>query len=81
MMVFMGIIRIKMEIMNLMKIKIMEGGKMVFLMWEGINRRKKRRKVIKWVNEEGYGVYDVVDGICEGEGRVWERKRKVEDRK
>jgi regulator of sigma E protease len=51
--VFLGILSINLAILNFLPIPILDGGHMVFLLWEGITRRKPSITVINWAHAAG----------------------------
>jgi regulator of sigma E protease len=50
---FLGFLSINLAILNFLPIPILDGGHMVFLLWEGITRRKPSSKVIGWAHGVG----------------------------
>jgi regulator of sigma E protease len=50
---FLGILSINLAIMNFLPIPILDGGHMVFLIWEGVTRRKPSPRVIGWAHAAG----------------------------
>ena len=44
---------INLAILNFLPIPILDGGHMVFLLWEGITRRKPSSRVIGWAHGVG----------------------------
>ncbi len=50
---FLGFLSINLAILNFLPIPILDGGHMVFLLWEGITRRKPSSRVIGWAHGVG----------------------------
>ena len=50
---FLGFLSINLAILNFLPIPILDGGHMVFLLWEGVTRRKPSSKVIGWAHGVG----------------------------
>lgn len=50
---FLGFLSINLAILNFLPIPILDGGHMVFLIWEGITRRKPSSRVIGWAHGVG----------------------------
>jgi regulator of sigma E protease len=50
---FLGFLSINLAILNFLPIPILDGGHMVFLLWEGITRRKPSPRVINWAHAAG----------------------------
>ena len=50
---FLGFLSINLAIINFLPIPVLDGGHMVFLLWEGITRRKPNAKVIGWAHALG----------------------------
>ena len=50
---FLGFLSINLAILNFLPIPILDGGHMVFLLWEGITRRKPNPQVINWAHGIG----------------------------
>lgn len=50
---FLGLLSINLAILNFLPIPILDGGHMVFLLWEGITRRKPSPRVINWAHAFG----------------------------
>lgn len=50
---FLGFLSINLAILNFLPIPILDGGHMVFLLWEGITRRKPSPRVINWAHAVG----------------------------
>jgi len=50
---FLGFLSINLAILNFLPIPILDGGHMVFLLWEGITRRKPSARVINWAHAAG----------------------------
>lgn len=52
--VFLGFLSINLAVINFLPIPVLDGGHMVFLIWEGITRRKPNAKVIGWAHGMGF---------------------------
>ncbi|MFZ9090859.1 MAG: site-2 protease family protein [Planctomycetaceae bacterium] len=50
---FLGFLSINLAILNFLPIPILDGGHMVFLIWEGVTRRKPSITVINWAHAAG----------------------------
>ena len=50
---FLGFLSINLAILNFLPIPVLDGGHMVFLIWEGITRRKPSPRVIGWAHAAG----------------------------
>jgi len=50
---FLGFLSINLAILNFLPIPILDGGHMVFLLWEGVTRRKPNPQVINWAHAIG----------------------------
>lgn len=50
---FLGFLSINLAVINFLPIPVLDGGHMVFLLWEGISRRKPNAKVIGWAHALG----------------------------
>jgi regulator of sigma E protease len=50
---FLGFLSINLAILNFLPIPILDGGHMVFLIWEGITRRKPSVRVVGWAHAAG----------------------------
>lgn len=50
---FLGFLSINLAILNFLPIPVLDGGHMVFLIWEGITRRKPNPRVIGWAHAAG----------------------------
>jgi len=50
---FLGFLSINLAILNFLPIPILDGGHMVFLLWEGVTRRKPSSRVIGWAHAVG----------------------------
>lgn len=50
---FLGFLSINLAILNFLPIPILDGGHMVFLLWEGITRNKPNPQVINWAHAVG----------------------------
>ncbi len=50
---FLGFLSINLAILNFLPIPILDGGHMVFLLWEGITRRKPSPRVVNWAHAFG----------------------------
>ncbi|MFM7040074.1 MAG: RIP metalloprotease RseP [Planctomycetaceae bacterium] len=50
---FLGLLSINLAVLNFLPIPILDGGHMVFLIWEGITRRKPSAKVVGWAHAVG----------------------------
>ncbi|MFN9975459.1 MAG: site-2 protease family protein, partial [Phycisphaerae bacterium] len=55
---FLGYLSINLAIINFLPIPVLDGGHMVFLLWEGISRRKPNAKVIGWAH--GIGIIFII---------------------
>lgn len=55
---FLGYLSINLAILNFLPIPILDGGHMVFLLWEGVTRRKPDSRVINWAH--GFGLIFIV---------------------
>ncbi len=52
-MVFLGLLSINLAVLNFLPIPVLDGGHMVFLIWEGVTRRKPSPQVIGWAHLVG----------------------------
>ncbi|MBL8818758.1 MAG: site-2 protease family protein [Planctomyces sp.] len=52
--VFLGFLSINLAVINFLPIPVLDGGHMVFLLWEGITRRKPSARVIGWAHGMGF---------------------------
>jgi len=52
-MVFLGLLSINLAVLNFLPIPVLDGGHMVFLIWEGVTRRKPSPQVIGWAHAVG----------------------------
>ena len=59
---FLGYLSINLAIVNFLPIPVLDGGHMVFLLWEGISRRKPNAKVIGWAH--GIGIIFIIAGFA-----------------
>jgi regulator of sigma E protease len=50
---FLGFLSINLAILNFLPIPILDGGHMVFLIWEGITRRKPSAQIVGWAHAAG----------------------------
>jgi regulator of sigma E protease len=50
---FLGFLSINLAVLNFLPIPVLDGGHMVFLIWEGISRRKPSPRVIGWAHAIG----------------------------
>lgn len=50
---FLGFLSINLAILNFLPIPILDGGHMVFLLWEGVTRRKPNPQFINWAHAIG----------------------------
>lgn len=50
---FLGFLSINLAILNFLPIPVLDGGHMVFLIWEGITRRKPSPRIIGWAHAAG----------------------------
>jgi len=50
---FLGFLSINLAILNFLPIPILDGGHMVFLIWEGITRRKPSARIVGWAHAAG----------------------------
>jgi regulator of sigma E protease len=50
---FLGLLSINLAVLNFLPIPILDGGHMVFLIWEGITRRKPSAQVVGWAHAVG----------------------------
>lgn len=50
---FLGFLSINLAVLNFLPIPVLDGGHMVFLIWEGVTRRKPSPKVIGWAHAAG----------------------------
>jgi regulator of sigma E protease len=50
---FLGFLSINLAVINFLPIPVLDGGHMVFLLWEGVSRRKPNAKVIGWAHALG----------------------------
>ena len=50
---FLGFLSINLAVLNFLPIPILDGGHMVFLIWEGVTRRKPSPQVINWAHGMG----------------------------
>ncbi|MEZ6063375.1 MAG: RIP metalloprotease RseP [Planctomycetaceae bacterium] len=50
---FLGFLSINLAVLNFLPIPILDGGHMVFLIWEGVTRRKPSARVINWAHGMG----------------------------
>ncbi len=50
---FLGFLSINLAVINFLPIPVLDGGHMVFLLWEGISRRKPNARVIGWAHAVG----------------------------
>ena len=50
---FLGVLSINLAVLNFLPIPVLDGGHMVFLIWEGITRRKPSPQVIGWAHLVG----------------------------
>ncbi len=50
---FLGFLSINLAVINFLPIPVLDGGHMVFLLWEGISRRKPNATVIGWAHAMG----------------------------
>lgn len=51
---FLGLISVNLAVINFLPIPVLDGGHMVFLMWEGIFRRKPPEKVVNFAHLVGF---------------------------
>ncbi len=51
---FLAFLSINLAILNFLPIPVLDGGHMVFLIWEGVTRRKPGAKVIGWAHAVGF---------------------------
>jgi regulator of sigma E protease len=47
------LLSINLAVLNFLPIPILDGGHMVFLIWEGITRRKPSARVVGWAHAVG----------------------------
>ena len=52
-MVFLGFLSINLAVLNFLPIPVLDGGHMVFLIWEGITRRKPSERVVNFATVAG----------------------------
>jgi regulator of sigma E protease len=52
-MVFLGLLSINLAVLNFLPIPVLDGGHMVFLIWEGVTRRKPSPQIIGWAHAGG----------------------------
>jgi len=52
-MAFLGLLSINLAVLNFLPIPVLDGGHMVFLLWEGVTRRKPSPQVIGWAHLVG----------------------------
>ena len=50
---FLGFLSINLAVLNFLPIPVLDGGHMVFLIWEGVTRRKPSPKLIGWAHAVG----------------------------
>ena len=50
---FLGFLSINLAILNFLPIPVLDGGHMVFLIWEGITRRKPNPRIVGWAHAAG----------------------------
>ena len=50
---FLGLLSINLAVLNFLPIPVLDGGHMVFLIWEGVTRRKPSAQVIGWAHAVG----------------------------
>ncbi len=50
---FLGLISINLAVINFLPIPVLDGGHMVFLIWEGVTRRKPSEAVFRWATNLG----------------------------
>jgi regulator of sigma E protease len=55
---FLGFLSINLAVINFLPIPVLDGGHMVFLLWEGISRRKPNARVIGWAH--GIGIIFII---------------------
>ena len=55
---FLGYLSINLAVINFLPIPVLDGGHMVFLLWEGISRRKPDARVIGWAH--GIGIVFII---------------------
>jgi regulator of sigma E protease len=55
---FLGFLSINLAILNFLPIPVLDGGHMVFLIWEGVTRRKPSPRVIGWAH--GMGILFII---------------------
>ncbi|MCA9059804.1 MAG: site-2 protease family protein, partial [Planctomycetaceae bacterium] len=52
--IFLGFLSMNLAVLNFLPIPVLDGGHMVFLMWEGISRRKPGVRMIRWAHAMGF---------------------------
>jgi regulator of sigma E protease len=55
---FLGFLSINLAVLNFLPIPVLDGGHMVFLIWEGVTRRKPSPRVIGWAH--GLGILFII---------------------
>lgn len=55
---FLAFLSINLAVINFLPIPVLDGGHMVFLIWEGVSRRKPNAKVIGWAH--GFGLLFII---------------------
>lgn len=50
---FLGLISVNLAVINFLPIPVLDGGHMVFLIWEGVTRRKPSEAVFRWATNLG----------------------------
>jgi regulator of sigma E protease len=50
---FLGMISVNLAVINFLPIPVLDGGHMVFLIWEGVTRRKPSEAVFRWATNLG----------------------------
>ena len=54
MLLFLGFLSVNLAVLNFLPIPVLDGGHMVFLLWEGVTRRKPSRKVLEMATYCGF---------------------------
>ncbi|MCA9063540.1 MAG: RIP metalloprotease RseP [Planctomycetaceae bacterium] len=52
--VFLGLLSMNLAVLNFLPIPVLDGGHMVFLLWEGISRRKPGVRMVRWAHAAGF---------------------------